>query len=219
MSHCIQLYVHLNTFGPNFFNQSCSSHFKPQSLCQPKFEYSSNFWRKITAEGHGTEQHLAFFVPSARRFGRQSSALLRHVDDGHRRVLLLTRTPAGCVSSHRMLLQLEPEPLSPCLETAQAAGKAIGHRPCHRPVSSPLAPPLLGAVLHLSALPASAARALAWRIALRRLAPVVALLFNVSARPVASHCRHHPPRPTGGQPLHRAELLLRARAATSSSAL
>src|SRR5438105_8487784 len=69
MSHCIQLYVHLNTFGPNFFNQSCSSHFKLQSLCQPKFEYSSNFWRKITAEGHGTEQHLAFsfrpFVGSA----------------------------------------------------------------------------------------------------------------------------------------------------------
>src|SRR5438105_8719371 len=130
MSHCIQLYVHLNTFGPNFFNQSCSSHFKLQSLCQQKFEYSSNFWRKITAEGHGTEQHLAFFVPSARRFGRQSLALLRHVDDEHRRVLLLTRTPAGCVSSHRMLLQPEPEPLSPCLETTRAAGKAIGRRLC-----------------------------------------------------------------------------------------
>ena len=143
----------------------------------------------------------------------------RHVDDEHRRDLLSARTPAGCVSSHRMLLQPEPEPLSPCLETARAAGKAIGRHPCHRPVFSPLAPPLPGSVLHLSALPASAARALAWRLALRRLAPIVALLFNVSARPVASHCRHRPPRPTGGQPLHRAELLLRARAATTSSAL
>ena len=66
---------------------------------------------------------------------------------------------------------------------------------------------------------ASAARALAWRLVLCRLAPVVALLFNVSARTVASHCRHRPPRPIDGQPLHRAELLLRARAATSSSAL
>ena len=102
--------------------------------------------------------------------------------------------------------------MSPCLETARAAGKAIGRRPCHRPVSSPLTPPLPGAVLHLSALPVLAARALAWRITLRRLALVVALLFNVSARPVASHCRHRPPRPTSGQPLHRAELLLRARA-------
>src|SRR6266540_5310593 len=54
----------------------------------------------------------------------------RHVDDEHRRVFLLTRTPAGCVSSHRMLLQLEPELLSPCLETARAAGKAIGRRLC-----------------------------------------------------------------------------------------
>src|SRR5207237_5763888 len=121
------------------------------------------------------------------------SALLRHVGDEHRRVLHLARTPAGCVSSHRIPLQLEPELLSSCLETARAAGKAIGRRPCHRPVSSPLAPPLPGYALHLSALPILAARALAWRIALRRLALVVALLFNLSARHVPSHCRHRPP--------------------------
>src|SRR5438128_2347356 len=111
-------------------------------------------------------------------------------------------TPARCISSHRMLLQLEPEPLSPCLETARAAGKAIGRRPCHRPVFLPLAPPLPGSVLHLSALPASAARALAWRLALRRSTPVVALLLNVSARPVASHCHHRPQPPIPGRALH-----------------
>ena len=102
------------------------------------------------------------------------------------------------------------------------ASRRQGHWPSPLPIDPslrPLAPPLPGAVLHSSALPTSAARALAWRITLRRLAPVVALLFDVSARPVASHCRHRPPRPTGGQPLHRAELLLRARTATSSSAL
>src|SRR5438105_3733951 len=60
----------------------------------------------------------------------------RHMADEHRRTLLPACTPACCVSSHRMLLQLEPEPLSPCLETTRAAGKAIGRRPCHRPVFS-----------------------------------------------------------------------------------
>src|SRR5438105_8906067 len=144
----------------------------------------------------------------ARAFSRlqskppQSPVPCRHVDDGHRRVLLPTRTPARCVSSHRIPLQLEPEPLSPCLETARATGKAIGRRPCLRPVFSLVAPPLPGSAPHLSALPASAARTLAWRLALRRLAPVVALLFNVSARPVASHCRHRPQPSIPGRALH-----------------
>src|SRR5438105_15512639 len=115
------------------------------------------------------------------------------MDDEHRRALLPARTPAWCVSSHRILLQLEPEPLSPCLETTRVAGKAVGRRPCHRPVFSPLAPPLPGSAPYLSALPTSTARALAWRLALRRLAPVLAPLFNVSAPPVAAHRRHAPP--------------------------
>src|SRR5438105_13746567 len=40
----------------------------------------------------------------------------------------------------------------------------------HRPVPSPLAPPLPGSAPHLSALPILAARVLAWRLALRRIA-------------------------------------------------
>src|SRR5881394_1890799 len=107
-----------------------------------------------------------------------------------------------------------PSRCRPASKPREPQARPLAVASAHRPVSSPLAPPLPGSAPHLSALPASAARALAWRIALRRLAPVVALLFNVSARPVTSHCRHRPPRPTGGQPLHRAELLLRARAAT-----
>src|SRR5438105_12613411 len=64
----------------------------------------------------------------------------------------------------------------------------------HRPILSPLAPPLPGSAPHLSALPTLAARALAWRLALRRLSPAVPLLFNAQ-RAVASAC-HRPSSPT-----------------------
>jgi len=63
------------------------------------------------------------------------------------------------------------------------ASRRQGHWPSPLPIDPsfrPLAPPLPGAVLHSSALPTSAARTLAWRITLRRLAPVAALLFNAS---------------------------------------
>src|SRR6266540_7560601 len=72
----------------------------------------------------------------ARAFSRlqskppQSPVPCRHMADEHRRAFLPARTPACCVSSHRILLQLEPEPLSPCPETTRAAGKAIGRRLC-----------------------------------------------------------------------------------------
>ena len=134
---------------------------------------------------------------AARRFGRQSSALLRHVGDKHRRVLLLARTPAGCVSSRR-----SPGRCRPASKPREPQARPLAVASAHRPVSSPLAPPLPGSALHLSARPASAARALAWRLALRRSAPVVALLFNVSARPVGSHYRHRPQPSILGRALH-----------------
>ena len=57
---------------------------------------------------------------------------------------------------------------------------------------------------HLSALPALAARALAWKLALRRLAPVVAPPLQCPARPVALTAAHRPPRPTISRVLHQA---------------
>src|SRR5438105_11109694 len=63
------------------------------------------------------------------------------------------------------------------------ASRRQGHWPSPLPIDPsfrPLAPPLPGAVLHSSALPTSAARALAWTITLRRLAPVATLLFHPS---------------------------------------
>src|SRR5207244_4065581 len=135
------------------------------------------------------------------------SELLRHVADEHRRTLLPACTPACCVSSHRMLLQLEPEPLSPCLETARAAGKAIGHRlyPATRLFAARSTSPRLCPALDCPA-------------RLGRSRPRLETRSASHRRPVTSHWRHRPPCPTGGQPLHRAELLLlKARATTSSS--
>jgi len=60
-----------------------------------------------------------------------------------------SRAPAYCVSSHRILLQPEPEPLSPCLETTRAAGKAIGRRLCADPSSRRLPTLELDAVASL----------------------------------------------------------------------
>src|SRR6266540_2715751 len=185
----------------NFLYKVCSPKYQLPFSCLHFYINSSYFLEKNVAELSWTEQHLAFrSVSSSVR-----PTVLSTVAPRGRRTpasLLPARTPACCISSHRMLLQLEPEPLSPCLETARAAGKAIGRRPCHRPVFSPLAPPLPGSAPYLSTLPTSAAHALAWRLALRRLAPVVALLFNVSARPVASHCRHRPQPSIPGRALH-----------------
>src|SRR6266508_1908173 len=184
----------------NFLYKVCSPKYQLPFSCLHFYIHSSYFWRKTSLNLAGQRstcfRRLFSVKPTLR------PVPYRHMTDEHRRVLLLTRTPALCVSSHRILLQLGPEPLSPCLETTRAAGKAIGRRPCHRPVFSPLAPPLPGSALHLSALPASAAHALAWRLALRRSAPVVALLLNVFARPVASHCRHRPHPPIPGRALH-----------------
>src|SRR5881394_3464925 len=134
----------------------------------------------MTAEGHGTEQHSVF----------------RSVTSSVRPIVFSAvaprgrRTPAS-VSPHAHACRvciLAPDTPPTGARAAVAlprnrASRRQGHWPSPLPIDPsfrPLAPPLPGAVLHLSALPTSAARALAWRITLRRLAPVVALLFNVS---------------------------------------
>src|SRR5881394_2579587 len=71
-----------------------------------------------------------------------------------------------------------PSRCRPASRPREPQARLLAVASAHRLVFSPLAPPLLSSAPPLSALPALATRVLAWRLALRRLAPVVALLFN-----------------------------------------
>src|SRR5881394_3213839 len=132
----------------------------------------------MTAEGHGTEQHSVF----------------RSVSSSVRPTVLSTvaprgrRTPAS-PSPHAHVCRvciLAPDTPPTGARAAvvlprNRASRRQGHWPSPLPIDPsfrPLAPPLPGSAPHLSTLPASAARAPAWKITLRRLALVDALLFN-----------------------------------------
>ena len=135
---------------------------------------------KITAEGRD----------------RATLSVFRSVSSSVRPTVFSTVVPRGrrtpaCASPHAHACRvriLAPDTPPTGARAAVAlprnrASRRQGHWPSPLPIDPslrPLAPPLPGAVLHSSALPTSAARALAWRITLRRLAPVVALLFNAS---------------------------------------
>ncbi len=136
----------------------------------------------------------------------QSPVPCRHLADGHRRVFLLARAPACCVSSHRILLQPEPEPLSPCLETTRAAGKAIGRRLCADPSSRRLPTLELDAVASLfkaRCTDPSPHRCLKHALALP-LPPFLDNPQSTRVHPVASTCTHRPSAPLAFERFSRA---------------
>src|SRR5438128_6753770 len=86
-------------------------YFPLQLLGSQKFAHSSKLWRKLADENGATSLCESFSRLQSKP--PQSPVPCRHMADEHRRALLPARTPACCVSSHWILLQLEPKPLSP----------------------------------------------------------------------------------------------------------
>src|SRR5438105_133605 len=88
------------------------------------------------------------------------------------------RTPASppphvharCISHAISLAQTHSGRCRPASRPHEPQARPLAIASAHRPVLSPLAPPLPDSAPHLNALPVLAARVLAWRLALRRIA-------------------------------------------------
>ena len=123
----------------------------------------------------------------------------RHMADKHRRALLPARTPTSYLTKSLSPRRTRAAVALPRDHASRRQGHWPSPLPSTRLFAARSTSPRLCPTLECPAILAT--RVLAWRLALRHLAPVVALLFNAQ-RPVASHCRHHPQPPIPGRALH-----------------